>query len=620
MTDITPGSTREVIDPDELRQWRETGTIVTDERRRRPYWFDGRFLDAAALNAEQHYFLARQADYGRAAGFGVIQGLEVSYRDSQARGVRIAPGQGLTPSGAPVALAEALEVDLTAVAERQRLDASFGLAGLPRSPAANRSGLFILALRPVEFSAGPISAYPGSLEGPRASQDGSIVAATAVSLIPYPHLGASSELADRRAQVAREIFLEQSLKGQPDDVLPLAMLALDHGVIRWLDNFMVRREIAQRQRGVWGLGLAPRALRAAHLRQYSDHLEDLLARDGGGAAFVASEHFSVLPPAGPMPVNGIAGDEFRHSFFPAEMEVELSLVPEDELPALLEETLLLPPIDLEMDGQAHGADSVMVLLALPRHEFYRLARRLPSLRRRLAPSSSPAGALEQALLRRPPPEAAADAGDELAAGTWRGLLAGRERLWFVRRRNLDTRFAVAGQAVELPSDEQAVEERAEERAAALKIKPSLKTIGRRASAMAMADLTRFLAAPPVAPGADLAAKAVINELAEAERIDSGRVRAATEKFTRPDFGQGLARVNALSAGLLDQPELLDTLAKSGRVAELDRLGRGASEAALKRIAAELQAAAGEDGQGPQRVARLIDAALDEQARRLGAPV
>lgn len=49
------GSAREVIDTSELLQWQEKGAIITDDRRRRPLWFDGRFLDARALNAEQNY-------------------------------------------------------------------------------------------------------------------------------------------------------------------------------------------------------------------------------------------------------------------------------------------------------------------------------------------------------------------------------------------------------------------------------------------------------------------------------------------------------------------------------------------------------------------------------------
>src|SRR5690349_8263991 len=56
--------------------------LVGDPRRWRPRWFDGRFLAASDLLAEQNYFLVRQADLGRAAGSGIIDGLGVTVIDN----------------------------------------------------------------------------------------------------------------------------------------------------------------------------------------------------------------------------------------------------------------------------------------------------------------------------------------------------------------------------------------------------------------------------------------------------------------------------------------------------------------------------------------------------------
>jgi hypothetical protein len=39
--------------------------------------------------------------------------------------------------------------------------------------------------------------------------------------------------------------------------------------------------------------------------------------------------------------------DFTQRYFPPEMAVDFSIIPEDELPALVEESLSLPPIDLE---------------------------------------------------------------------------------------------------------------------------------------------------------------------------------------------------------------------------------------------------------------------------------
>ena len=204
------GPAREKIDLAELQQWKEQGTIISDDRRRRPLWFDGRFLDAQALNSEQNYFLARQSDYGRVAGFGVITGLGVRVHSEKARTIIIDDGHGLTPSGSQVVLPEKLTVDLASVAEGQRLDASFGISAIPTASPFNRTGLYIIALRTVEYTGNPISSYPTYIDSPRTVHDGSIIEATAVTLIPYPDPGAGTELEQRRSHVAREIFLKKA--------------------------------------------------------------------------------------------------------------------------------------------------------------------------------------------------------------------------------------------------------------------------------------------------------------------------------------------------------------------------------------------------------------------------
>ncbi len=622
MNKTTPAPFRERIDLTELQKWRDAGSIISDDRRRRPFWFDGRFLDAQALNAEQDYLLARLADYGRAAGFGVIQGLEVQAEEGRARSLVVQAGHGLTPSGAQVLLTQALEVDLAALAEGQRLDASFGLAGLPKSPPYNRSGLFVLALRAVEYTGEPITAYPTSLEGPRSTHDGSVIEATAVTLIPYADGAASTELNQRRRHVAREIFFEQSLKGQPEDVLPLAMLALDHGIVRWLDSYMVRRDIAQRERGVWGLGVAPRALRVAHLRQYSDQLAELQAQRGNDARFVASEHFSVLPPAGPLPVSGLDGATLRHSFFPAEMDVALSLVPEDEVPALLDEALRLPPIDLETTGEAQAGTSVLVLMAVPRPQFHLLGQSLSKLQRPLPPAQpnlvarrSPMLSLEQLLMRRLP---TVEAGGDGVDSTWRNLLAQQQQLWYVRCRNLADKAEVVGRGMGLAIDEVKAEEAVSRRIAEANLKTRFNKILSRATRPAAAELTRFLGSPGLLRGPEVVLRAVVAELEQAETVDSRKVRALEERFAEPDFGSGLSRLEALEPAFASNNRLQENLARSGRLTELDRLARTLPESSLPALAKRLVAAGGSsDEAAPQRIAEVVTQAV--KASAIAAP-
>ena len=612
MNSETAGPGRDRIDLAEFLKWREKGTIITDDRRRRPLWFDGRFLDANALNAEQGYFLARQSDYGRVAGFGVITGLGVLAHSEKARTIIIEAGHGLTPSGSPVVLPEQLTVDLAAVAEGQRLDASFGISSIPKASPFNRTGLYIIALRTVEYTGNPIASYPTRIDAPRSVHDGSVIEATAVTLIPYTDPGSGVELEQRRSAVAREIFFDESLKGQPEDVLPLAMLALDHGIIKWLDMFMVRREIAQRERNVWGLGIASRALRASHLRQYSVQLSELQKKLGSGARIIASEHFSVLPPAGPMPGSGVNAADFTFSFFPAEMDVELSIVPEDELPALLEDSMVLPPLDLELTGEAQESTSVLVLIPVPRHQFRALSQSLPTLARELQAAQpgmiarrKPIVALNQLLLRRQlspiQPEVLS------ADSVWRNELSKQSLLWYLRRRNLHYKAEVTSWSVEMRTQETTLEGEVLERIASLNLKTRFNALLSRATTAASAELTSFLASPVLLTGSNAAVRAAVVELEKAETLDSLAVMKVAERFSDPNFGEGIARLEVSNEAFSGNTRVVDNLSKSGLLPELDRLTRTLPEEELNALSEELAAVgSSNDAEAVEKLTQVIE--------------
>ncbi len=611
MSDIKSGPARESIDLDELRRVQESGTIITDDRRRRPLWFDGRFLDAQALNAEQNYFLARQSDYGRIAGAGVVEGLEVTIEPGRSRALSIAAGFGLTPAGTQVVLPNPIDVDLAAVVQTQQLDARFGLSSLPKQPPHNRTGIYIVALRSVEYTGNRIASYPTHVDARRVTEDGSVIEATAVTLVPYPDAGAGTELVQRRKYIAEEIFVDGSRKGQPEDLLPLAMVALDHGVIKWLDMFMVRREIGYRERNLWGLGLSPRPLRAAHLQQYGAHLEEVESRFGGGSGFSASDHFTVLPPAGPMPLAGIDGDSLAHTFFPAEMDVELSIVPEDELAALIEESMALPPLDLRLSGAAQEATSVVVVIAVPRHQLRVWSQRLNSLSRVLPPARpgmlakrKPLAALTQLMARRDsgvgqPRAAQGETG-------WREVLARQPRLWYLRRRNLHYKAEVTSVAVEMVNDEGEMEERVAERIGALNLRTRFNALLNRGTRLASAELTSFMASPLLLNGSSAAPRAVVAELEGAGKLDRLAVLKVAERFSDPSFGEGIARIERIGDGVAGGSRVMDNVARSGLLPELDRISRKLSEGELKQLAEALAEAGGANSaEAVERVKAVI---------------
>jgi hypothetical protein len=622
MTEFTKGAARERIDAAELKLYAESGTIITDDRRRRPLWFDGRFLDAQALNSEQNYFLSRQADIARVAGLGVIHGLMVDQDETASRTISISAGHGITPSGELVILPEELTVNLTNIPEIQRLDARFGLSEIPRQPPRNRSGLFIIALRPVEYTSDPIASYPTSINGTRSVEDGNIIEATAVTLIPYPDHGARSELSRRRKHVSREIFIEGSKKGQPAGVLPLAMIALNLGVIEWIDPHMVRREVGARDHEMFGLGIAPRSLQEAYVRQYYDHYREIVSqKQNGSVRFMASEHFTALPAAGPMPAATINVDNFTQSYFPPEMDVDLSIVPEDEIPAMLEDSFSLPPLDLSLSGDHLESTSVLVVIPVPRGEVRRLSLSLKSMTRRLraitpgiVSKRTPMAALTSLGLKRPnffmplPVES-----DE---SVWRQTLKGRGTLWYIRRRNVHYKADVISSSVVISTSEAAIEKNVVNKLKELKLGSRFTNLKKRGTTASEAEMMSLFSSPVLLKGSATTIKAVIAEVEGLDTVDRKSVAEVTERYTESEFGEGIALLESKDEALTTDKRVTESIAGSGAVPELDRLAKKMTDAELKEFSKELIIVA-KSGDGPQKdnVRKLVEDRLMDMKTR-----
>ena len=143
---------RERLDREEIERLREAGTLIIDGINRRPLYFDGRFLAARDLTREQNYFLSRQAELGRALGTGVVSGLNVT-QGANAFSISISPGQGVSQSGELLVAPSSITVELADIPKIQRLNQVSGLSQFPKTPERGRSGLFILALRAIEYTA-----------------------------------------------------------------------------------------------------------------------------------------------------------------------------------------------------------------------------------------------------------------------------------------------------------------------------------------------------------------------------------------------------------------------------------------------------------------------------------
>jgi hypothetical protein len=467
-----------------LQDARAAEALILDERRQRPNYFDGRFLTAADLTSDQNYLLSRLTDLARTLGKGVSEGLMVRLPDPELPtagpgSLWISAGWGLTGAGELVGLPKDRQVDVGALARIQELNQRFGLAELPAEPQRTLTGLFVLALRPVEFTDGPIASYPTGVTGQRQVEDGFIVEATAITLLRYGDGGPGSG-EEQRSRVARETFLSGEVRLDATGVLPLALVALSRGVVLWVDNWLVRRELGAEAGGSLGLFGASRARRQAHLQHYRSQLEEVLQqrqRQGRGWQFAAAEHFALLPPVGPLPreaillppgdTNGDSGGEaFQQVYFPPEIEADLVIVPEDELPAVIEESLALPSIDLTLSPAERDAIAVLILLPVPRARLQSLLNSLArfrknALRRPLLPAApgqisrrrplemlewlgpagfgAPLGDADSTALVSATADAVAADGTGSATGLWREELRGVQQLWFVRRRQFPDR-------------------------------------------------------------------------------------------------------------------------------------------------------------------------------------
>jgi hypothetical protein len=412
-------------------------------------------------------------------------------------------------------------------------------------------------------------------------------------------------------------------------VLPLAMVALEGNTVVWIDEAMVRRELGADRADLPGLGVSPRALRLAHLLQHQGHLADVVGLTGG-RPFPAASHFPALPSAGPLPPGVIDAGDFTQSYFPAEVDVDFSIVPEDELPAVLEEALALPPIDLTAPPETLDSTAVAILAPIPRNEWRAVAARLATRVRLVRPAAPNLVAqrkpLEILLRLRPPrpPLPPLDPADPSDA-EWQRL-ARLPNLWFVRRRNLARRDDLAGASVRFGGvDDRNVVDRVRTRLDALGLRPSFDTVIGRATPRATAEVAHLLASPRFADSPALTAAALgefAARSAKAEALDHATSVSVAARLSAPGAGEGLARLERAGGGAPLSEDALRRIAEGegeDRL-ELDRRLRTAPREDVSRIAARvLSAEPGVEPEAPPAPATHAPGAPAEPPAAAEAP-
>lgn len=603
------GSDRDVIAPDTAQALRSSGALIIDERRTRTRYFDGRFLAAKDEIRDQNYFLTRLADLGRSGGTGVVGGLLVERGDATT--VTIQPGQGVTPAGETVMIPNALTIPLADIAAVEQLDVTFGLSRAPRELARNRTGLYVLGLRPVEYTANPVASYPTTVNGPRSVQDGDIIEAAAVVLVPYVEQGAQGSADTRRSRVSRQVFVDHGALGIPENVLPLAMLAMDRGIVQWVDPYMVRREVGAEQGSVLGFGFSLHALRKAYALQYLHQLREILQERAGSnlaPRFAASEYFEALPPVGILPAAAIDPADFSQIYFPPQVQADISIIPSDELAVLIEESVLLPPINLTDTPDELESTSVLVLVSVPRTQLPQLQATLTTVTNSLRPAAPGLtfqrkpiqSLLGLTALRAAPP--LVNTGSPIDAA-WRTALGQNPLLWYVRRRNLTVREDVTGTRVVVSGDEIGVEKVLSTRLTQLGLANRFTALKAKASAPAIAQMTGMLASPAMSN--PILSQSAIQELEQNPNIDQAAALKTSERFSDPQLGEGLAQLGQLNAAI-NQPAVVQALAASGVAPELDRVARSADPAVRTAVATKVIAIANSGAaDAPARIATLV---------------
>lgn len=622
-----------------LAQQLAEGEIVITPGRTRPLYFDGRFLTAADLTADQEYVRNRLADLGRALGFGVVSGLRVSPAVMNAQpGVNITPGHGITPSGELVALAPPGPhfVAFNDLDVQQRVELQLGLRSAPRVTTTTqrlRTGLFVLALRPVEYSANPVASYPTTLDGVRSVRDGDTIEAVAITLVPYTDRSpASATPAQRRAQVAREVFFERSRDTTLQDALPLAVLQFEAGRLVWLDEQLARREVGTESGLAVTLNPRPRAVLEAWFAQYRDQLADVAA----SGPFLASQVFSALPPVGPVPAASIDWEQgfeagLRQSFFPPAADVEFSFVAEDELPVLVSEGLGLPPIDLRASEDALDHLALVVLAPVPRAQLEDIRRNLDSARRpiRLATPTRTAlrsplaslvqlGGLRAPLLVRPagpiglpvalppltPPAQTLDAAWKRA---FEAALAVAQQnhggmFFYMRRRQLPYSSEVSGYTLRLSGTADQLDTELQTRLQADAAVAAFNTATAKSPLLTRAELLNVLASPrlslspTLASGvlgvSDLLRRGALAEVSQAaSSAADGSVKhddavLISQRFGADRLGEGWQRV-LTAEPKLQTAAVVQAIAASRAVPQLDRMAAELPDEGVTQLSAQL---------------------------------
>ncbi len=313
-------------------------TIGTDfsEGVRTPYYTNGRLLTAEDLQEEQRYQVERHAHLGQAAGYGIVEGFNVTTA-AGSTALTITAGMGINRHGDVIHMAadkvtlpvQPIAVDMATLHRSSRFEVCEP-AG-PQTPAAVTSGAYLLTARP-----------SAQLEGfvPRKACDGTKTSTCAnqweVEGVEFRIVRLDKYKSPTGSQVNRNRNLLAHWFYGSDDIinlmrdplqfpanysgfseiaavdfnecdLPLAVFNWAGSKISFVDEWSVRRRPVHAYPGnQWAANISDQRTAEGQARflQFQEHAADLQVQFGSKTRSVkAVDRFAYLPPAGILPVN-----------------------------------------------------------------------------------------------------------------------------------------------------------------------------------------------------------------------------------------------------------------------------------------------------------------------------
>ncbi len=379
---------------------------ILDQGIQNTHFFNGRLLTAADLKAEQEANRRQHAQLGKAAGEGVVTGLEVRLIADGADGkppvVRVSDGLALNRNGQALALPSPVDVALSRLAPPLPTEAGlFQPCDRPPSAADAARGVFVLTVGP---ASGFREQAPRRGLGAKADVEGcgSRFAVEGVRFgrveLKADELGAGApltvaainDLKDRtdmeglsllrnllahlcfgteelasfaqgpfRLEEGRSPFLAYGAldalraDGQLTGCeVPLALVYWPAAGVQFVDTWAVRRRVVQPPSGdPWPLHVGQRRLAESEavFLQFQDQLRAMFG-EANLAAVKAKDRFRYLPAAGYLPID--TGAFTRNAFFSGLVVADGPLDPAF-LRLWVQQSWYIDPIDLNDPPRVH---------------------------------------------------------------------------------------------------------------------------------------------------------------------------------------------------------------------------------------------------------------------------